>query len=111
MNQDVERLWELQTVLSALNDRENQLSTKPESFAAVDREWETANAEMEKLRQQIEVLSKERRRFAVGFANALEGVLAELAMDKTRFEVRFGEPASEAQWSAEGVDSVVEAAL
>jgi DNA repair protein RecN (Recombination protein N) len=42
----------------------------------------------------------------VGFANALEGVLAELAMDKTRFEVRFGEPASEAQWSAEGVDSV-----
>jgi len=51
-------------------------------------------------------LSKERRRFAVGFANALEGVLAELAMDKTRFEVRFGEPASEAQWSAEGVDSV-----
>ena len=62
MNQDVERLWELQTVLSALNDRENQLSTKPEAFAAVDREWETANAEMEKLRQQIEVLSKERRR-------------------------------------------------
>jgi len=51
-------------------------------------------------------LSKERRRFAVGFANALEGVLAELAMDKTRFEVRFGEPASEAQWGAEGVDSV-----
>lgn len=51
-------------------------------------------------------LSKERRRVAVGFAKALEGVLAELAMDKTRFEVRFGEPASEAQWSAEGVDSV-----
>lgn len=62
LNQDVERLWELQTVLSALNDREKQLSTKPESFAAVDREWQAVNVEMEKLQQQIEVLAKERRR-------------------------------------------------
>lgn len=62
MNQDVEKLWELQTVLSALAEREKQLSSKPESFAAVDREWQSANAEMEKLQQQIDVLSKERRR-------------------------------------------------
>ena len=49
LNQDVEKLWELQTVLSALGDREKQLTNKPESFAAVDREWQSVNAEMEKL--------------------------------------------------------------
>ena len=62
MNQDVEKLWELQTVLTALGEREKQLNSKPESFAAVDREWQTANAEMEKLQQQIDTLGKERRR-------------------------------------------------
>ena len=62
MNQDVEKLWELQTVLTALSEREKQLNSKPESFAAVDREWQAANAEMEKLQQQIDGLTKERRR-------------------------------------------------
>ena len=62
LNQDVERLWELQTVLTALHEREKQLNSKPESFAAVDREWQTANAEMEKLQQQIDASGKERRR-------------------------------------------------
>jgi predicted nucleic acid-binding Zn-ribbon protein len=62
LNQDVEKLWELQTVLSALGDREKQLTNKPESFAAVDREWQSVNAEMEKLQQQIEQHSRERRR-------------------------------------------------
>jgi len=37
LNQDVEKLWELQTVLTALSEREKQLNSKPESFAAVDR--------------------------------------------------------------------------
>ncbi len=62
MNQDVEKLWELQTVLSQLGDREKLLTNKPESFAAVDREWQNVNAEMEKRQQQIEQHSKERRR-------------------------------------------------
>jgi predicted nucleic acid-binding Zn-ribbon protein len=62
LNQDVKKLWELQTVLSALGDREKQLTNKPESFAAVDREWQSVNAEMEKLQQQIEQHSRERRR-------------------------------------------------
>jgi len=62
LNPDVERLWELQTVLSQLGDREKQLTTKPESFAAVDREWQTANDEMTGLRQSIEQLSREHRR-------------------------------------------------
>ena len=62
LNPDVERLWELQTVLSQLGDREKQLTSKPESFAALDREWQTANEEMSGLETSIEQLSKERRR-------------------------------------------------
>ena len=62
MNHDVEKLWELQTVLTQLNDREKQLTTKPEAFAAVDREWQAANEDMTKLESQIETSQKERRR-------------------------------------------------
>jgi predicted nucleic acid-binding Zn-ribbon protein len=62
LNPDVEKLWELQTVLSQLGDREKQLSSKPESFAAVDREWQQANDEMARLQQSIEQISKERRK-------------------------------------------------
>jgi len=62
LNHDVEKLWELQTVLTQLNDREKQLTTKPETFAAVDREWQAANEDMTKLESQIETSQKERRR-------------------------------------------------
>ena len=59
---DVDKLWDLQTVLSALNEREKQLNVKPESFAAVDREYQTANEEVTRLQAQIDALNKERRR-------------------------------------------------
>ena len=62
MSQEVEKLWELQQVYTQLADRERQLSVKPESFASVDREWQSANEEMTKLSAQIEQLNKERRR-------------------------------------------------
>lgn len=62
MNQEVEKLWELQSVLTQIGDREKRLGTKPETFAAVDREWQSANEEVTKLTGQIETLSKERRR-------------------------------------------------
>src|SRR5262249_39086402 len=62
LNPDVEKLWELQTVLSQLGDREKQLTSKPESFAAVDREWQQANDEMTRLQQSIDQVSRERRR-------------------------------------------------
>jgi predicted nucleic acid-binding Zn-ribbon protein len=62
LNPDVEKLWELQSVLTQLGDREKQLTSKPESFAAVDREWQHANDEMTRLQQTIEQLSRERRR-------------------------------------------------
>ncbi len=59
---DVEKLWELQTVLTALNEREKQMSVKPESFAAVDREYQAAHEEVTRLQGQLETLGKERRR-------------------------------------------------
>ena len=59
---DVDKLWELQTVFTALNDREKQMAVKPESFAAVDREYQSVNEEVTRLQQQLDVLNKERRR-------------------------------------------------
>ncbi len=59
---EVDKLWQLQTVLTALNDREKQMSVKPESFAEIDREYQSANEEMTRLQTQIDTLTKERRR-------------------------------------------------
>jgi uncharacterized protein len=59
---EVDKLWQLQTVLTALNEREKQMSVKPESFAVIDREYQTANDEMTRLQSQIDTLTKERRR-------------------------------------------------
>ncbi len=62
MNSEVETLWQLQALLTQLGDRERQLNSKPESFAAIDREWQQANEEMNRLQQSIEGLTRERRR-------------------------------------------------
>ena len=59
---EVDKLWELQTIYSALQEREKQMSLKPESFAAVDREYQAASEEMTRLQQQLDTLGKERRR-------------------------------------------------
>jgi len=50
-------------------------------------------------------LSKDRRVAAERFCRALERALAELAMPKTRAEVRFGPEQGEAQWTSRGVDA------
>jgi len=62
LNNDVEKLWELQQVLTQLGEREKQLNAKPESFAAVDEEFQSANQDMERLESQLETTAKERRR-------------------------------------------------
>ena len=58
---DVDKMWELQTVLSQLADREKQMNVKPESFATIDREFQGANEEMTRLEQSLETMAKERR--------------------------------------------------
>ena len=50
-------------------------------------------------------LSGARREAAVTFARAIETELADLAMDKTQFEVRLVTSEAEGQWTAAGIDS------
>ncbi|HEX6177986.1 MAG TPA: hypothetical protein VF057_06480, partial [Thermoanaerobaculia bacterium] len=59
---DVDKLWDLQNVMSQLAEREKKMSTKPESFAAIDREYQSADEEMARLTGSIEGIAKERRR-------------------------------------------------
>jgi DNA repair protein RecN (Recombination protein N) len=52
------------------------------------------------------LLSTARRAAAKEFSQELERLLAELAMERTRFDVRFADPPSESGWTADGLDSV-----
>jgi DNA repair protein RecN (Recombination protein N) len=56
--------------------------------------------------EEAGALSAARRRAAPDFTGRLEALLADLAMERTRCEVRFAEPAAEpeAQWSERGTD-------
>ncbi|HXG59375.1 MAG TPA: C4-type zinc ribbon domain-containing protein [Thermoanaerobaculia bacterium] len=58
----MERLWDLQTVLSSLAECERQMNEKPESFAAIDREYQAMLDEMKRLEASLEQMGKERRR-------------------------------------------------
>lgn len=49
-------------------------------------------------------LSDERRSAAIVMARRIEALLSELAMDRTRFEVRFAPPLTEDEWTADGID-------
>ena len=87
-----ERCEEELTALAHLDDRAVQVS------ADLDR----ARAEY---LARAGALSAERRKSADTFASALEASLAELAMERTRFAVRFQPAAAEeATWTARGID-------
>jgi predicted nucleic acid-binding Zn-ribbon protein len=62
LNAEVNKLWELQQVLTELADRERLLNVKPDSFATVDREYQQANDDMQRLQESLDTMSKERRR-------------------------------------------------
>jgi len=62
LNDEAAKLWELQQVLTELTEREKQLNVKPEEFAVVDREYQAANEEMQRLQESLDTMSKERRR-------------------------------------------------
>ncbi len=54
-----------------------------------------------------QALARARRAVAADFARQLETLLAELAMERTRFEVRFAADPLEAEaWTADGIDRV-----
>ncbi|HEY2149412.1 MAG TPA: DNA repair protein RecN [Vicinamibacterales bacterium] len=72
---------------------------------AIELERELAAARTEYLAAAGK-LSTERRRLAKLFGRQLVELLGELAMEQTRFEVRFGEsPLPESSWNARGVDA------
>ena len=50
-------------------------------------------------------LSAERQKAAVRFARRVEALLAELAMERTRFDVRFADAQHESSWTADGFDA------
>ena len=81
--------------LAALESAAERLAELERLVEAAGQRYGTAAA----------VLSAARRLHAPTFARALEHELAELAMDRTRFEVRFedGDP-SEDRWTARGTD-------
>jgi predicted nucleic acid-binding Zn-ribbon protein len=62
LSADVEKLWELQTVLTQLAEHERQMAVKPDSFAAIDQEHQSATDAMTSLEQTLEQLTKEKRR-------------------------------------------------
>jgi DNA repair protein RecN (Recombination protein N) len=50
-------------------------------------------------------LSRERKRVAALLSRQLEHALSDLALDRTRFEVRFGDPLPEPSWTRHGFDA------
>jgi DNA repair protein RecN (Recombination protein N) len=80
----------------------SDLSHGDERLAELERELTIARAAF---LEAAETLSRERRRIAKGFATQLESLVAELAMERTRFDVRFGDgPMPESAWSGRGID-------
>ena len=78
------------------------LDSAAEQVLQLERQLETTASAY---RSSADALSRTRRARASGFAVALEKELAELAMERARFEVRF-EPAVQTDdgWTARGID-------
>lgn len=87
----------------ALKRECSDLSRGDERIAELERELAAGRATF---LAAAEKLSRERRRLARGFGQQLESLVAELAMERTRFDVRFGDgPLPESAWSARGIDA------
>ena len=86
----------------ALSAEHAALTGGSSSAAAIERELITASKVfLEKAR----ALSNARRAAALEFATALQRELADLAMERTRFEVRLVANEAEPAWSSRGIDS------
>jgi DNA repair protein RecN (Recombination protein N) len=73
-----------------------------ERIVELERAYSTAR---ERYLDAARRLGASRRSAARAFAASLEALLAELAMDQTRFEVRFAaDPLAEPAWTASGID-------
>jgi len=87
---------------SALRRERELLSGASEAASDLERALRTASDEYLDAARE---LSAKRRSAARQFAGPLEAILAELAMERTRFEVRFTDTApSEDGWTERGID-------
>jgi DNA repair protein RecN (Recombination protein N) len=88
--------------------RQAAMRAELESLQTVGERLAEAEAALAAARTEYlaaaEALSAARRAAAVGFARALEAAVAELAMPKTRCEVRFAPGDREDAWSDRGID-------
>src|SRR5438874_8374664 len=85
----------------ALRQELADLERGDERIAELEREHAVARAHYLKV---AGVLSDARRKVAKSLRTAIERMAAELAMDHTRFDVRFAGQAEESEWSARGID-------
>ena len=85
----------------ALRRELHDLEHTTERAAALDREFESARAAYVKT---ATLLSDARRDASTEFARALEQALSELAMSRTRCEVRLTPAQSELQWTDRGLE-------
>jgi DNA repair protein RecN (Recombination protein N) len=86
----------------ALKRELSEIERGDDRIAELERELAAARTAFLTAAERV---SKERRRVAKAFAKELEGLLAELAMERTRFEMRFGGALSEAAWGSHGIDN------
>jgi len=86
----------------ALRREASDLERADERIEELELEHATARA---RYLAAAGTLSKDRRHSADAFAKAIERALSELAMDRTRFEVRFEGTLAEASWTARGIDA------
>jgi DNA repair protein RecN (Recombination protein N) len=85
----------------ALRREMHDIEHATERAAELDAELGTAR---DGYRQAASALSAKRRSAAVRFSRALEKSLVELAMNRTRCEVRFRDADGEAQWTERGLE-------
>jgi DNA repair protein RecN (Recombination protein N) len=95
-------LADVVTRRDALRRELSDLERGDDRIAELERELAAARAAFLEAAQR---LSKQRRRIATALGQRLEALLAELAMESTRFEVRFDEAVPETAWSPRGIDA------
>jgi DNA repair protein RecN (Recombination protein N) len=86
----------------ALDAEHEALTGGGASAAAIESALAEAH---ENFLRQARVLSASRRSAAPTFATALLGELADLAMERTRFELRMTTDEDDSRWSERGIDS------
>jgi DNA repair protein RecN (Recombination protein N) len=88
----------------ALRQELTELERHDERVVELEREHALAR---DRYLAAAQILAKARRRVAADFARDLERLLAELAMERTRFEVRFAaEPLEAGEWTGDGIDRI-----